>query len=704
MPPSVEFANVGPLIAPRSIAVVGASDSPGNLGGVAVGFLTKFGFPGPVYPVNPGREHVRGIACHQSVAALPQPPDLAIIAVASAQVARAVRECAEAGIRFGIVWAGGFAEIGDTGVHAQAALVETCRETGFTLLGPNCIGVINSWLPMPATFASFLLEAETLSRGSISMVSQSGGIATMAQALAQQDGSGFRTMASVGNEAMLTLADFIHAFAADPGTRVIAVYLEGVRDGDKFVAALTEARAAGKPVVILKGGMSAASARAAAAHTGALAGEGRVWEAVLGEEAAVVTESLEEMLDVALFLSTTDLDKLPGGNGVAVVTFGGGGGVLAADQCAKRGLATPAISEESQERLRPLLPPIAAIGNPFDVTPQTFNQAEWMEKFPSALDVIAGDEAIHAILIQNGPMSHKAFELADAVANFRDRTGKTVSLAWPLAPAGAAERSRSNGFHVFGEFARAINALAKATRYRADRARWRDPEPPAPIGVDWGALVPEARAGRIVSEHECHAILRAAGLPVAAGELATCENAAVAAAARIGFPLVMKGITPKVTHRAKAGLVVLDIRSPDDARATFRLLSERAEEAGTPLHGVYLQQMAGRGREVLVSAFRDPVFGPMVSCGSGGVLTELLDDVVIARAPIGERMSEELLARLRIARHPDASLAPLSAFVSRFSRLAASAPWRGFTLEVNPVVWNEEGALAVDGLLIIEEP
>jgi acyl-CoA synthetase (NDP forming) len=298
--------------------------------------------------VNPGRDTVRGLACYRSADELPEPSELAIIATGAAHVTGAVRECAAAGIRYGIAWAGGFAEVGGAGVEAQESLLKACHETGFTLLGPNCIGIINSWLPMPATFASFLLETDTLAQGNISMVSQSGGLATMAQALAQQNGSGFRTMVSVGNEAMLSLADFIHAFAMDPGTKVIGVYLEGVRDGAKFIASLAQARAAGKPVVLLKGGMTAASARAAAAHTGALAGEGRVWAAVLKEQAAIVVESMEEMLDVALLLSTSDLDKLPAGPGTAVVTFGGGDLRCVAEEAA----ATRASDRRNRKSLR----------------------------------------------------------------------------------------------------------------------------------------------------------------------------------------------------------------------------------------------------------------------------------------------------------------------------------------------------------------
>jgi acyl-CoA synthetase (NDP forming) len=266
-PRSAEFINVAPLLSPRSVAVIGASDAAGNLGGVAVGFLQRFGFPGAIHPVNPGRETVADLPCLPSVAELPEPVDLAIIAVAENRVAGVVRACAAVGIPSGVVWAGGFGEAGAAGRARQDELIAICQETGFRLLGPNCLGAINGALPMTATFASFLIEAERILPGRISYVGQSGGLISSCLALAQQVGVGFRHMVSTGNEAVLSTADFIKAFAEDDGTKVIAVYLEGLRDleglrgGARLIAALEAARRAKKPVVLIKGGGTAASAR-----------------------------------------------------------------------------------------------------------------------------------------------------------------------------------------------------------------------------------------------------------------------------------------------------------------------------------------------------------------------------------------------------------------------------------------------------------
>lgn len=705
---SSPFLDVARLLAPRSIAVIGASDQPGNLGGVAIRLLQKFGYPGTLWPINPRRSEVHGLACHARVADLPAPADLALFATGADSVPALVRECAAAGIRCGIVWAGGFSEVGERGEALQRELVQACHDTGFALAGPNCIGIIDTWMPVTASFASFLTETDSLVRGDISMVSQSGGTATMAQAFAQQAGFGFRYMISSGNEAVLTAADYLHALVEDPHTKVIAAYLEGVKDGARFMAALEEARAAGKPVVVLKGGETAASARAAVAHTGALAGERRVWDAVFRDAGVVQVHSLEELLDNVLFLSSTDLTKLPAGNGIAAVTFGGGGGVLAADQAARNGLVMPLLTAATRDKLRPLVPPIAAIDNPVDLTPQVFNQAEWFAHFAEALDVIAADPGIHSILLQFGPMAQRAMDVAQVVCDFRRRTSKTVCLGWPLAPRGVPEFLRQGGVYVFTEYARAIAVLGQLARRHAVGASDSRENVPALL-FDWSAHVPSCATGGVISEPDCHRLLAAAGLPVAAGRLAHSEDEAAEAALAVGVPVAMKGISPAVTHRAAAGLLALGIDAEAEARATYRQLTARAAAASIVLDGIYVQHMISGGLEVLVSAFRDPVFGPMISCGAGGNFTELIDDVTLQRAPVSEAQALAMIERLRLTRSAQKMRVPpdrrlLAAFIARLSQLAAGAPWRRFVLEINPVKWGDDRVTAVDGLLVIEEP
>ena len=398
---------------------------------------------------------------------------------------------------------------------------------------------------------------------------------------------------------------------------------------------------------------------------------------------------------------------MPLGNGLAAVTFGGGGGVLAADQSARCEVALPMLADATQAALRPLVPPIAAIANPVDLTPQAFNQEEWFARFPRALDVIAADPAIHSVLLQFGPMAQRGMEVARAICDFRRRTAKAVLFAWPLAPRGVTEFLREQRAYVFTEHARAIKVLGRIARWQAVGSVVESAS--EALTFDWSAHLANAGAGTVMSEPDCHRLLEAAGLPVAAGRLVRSADEAAEAAAAVGTPVAMKGISAQVTHRASAGLVALDVDSESGARDAYRLLTERAARAGVALDGVYVQRMIGDGLEVLVSAFRDPVFGPMISCGAGGNLTELIDDVTLQRAPVSQAQAERMIDRLRIARVANRMRAPpdrrvLAAFVARLSQLAAGAPWRRFVLEINPVKWDGGEVTAVDGLLIVEEP
>jgi acyl-CoA synthetase (NDP forming) len=697
-----EFVDVSGLLAPRTVAVIGASDQPGNLGGAAVRFFRKFASPCTVWPVNPGRETVAGLPCYPNVLALPERVDLAILGVSATAMLNCVRECVAAGIRAGIAWAGGFVEGGAQGMARQAELAMLCQETGFALLGPNCIGIIDTHTPVTASFASMMLNFDAFLPGNISMVSQSGGLATMGQAMAQQQGYGFRYMISTGNEAVLGVADFINALAADPQTKVIATYLEGVRSGVKFRRALVAARDAGKPVIVLKAGATQASAAAAIAHTGALAGEGRVWDAVLRDCAAIQVESLEELLDVAMQLSGADLNKLPRSRGVAAVTFGGGSGVLSADQCDRVGLFVPALAAETRTALSDLVPPLASTRNPVDLTPQAYQNPQWFERFPQALDTIAADPAIGSVFFQLGPMARGDLEMARMVAAFRSRCSQLVIAAWPLVVEEARASLHADRVHIFPEYSRAVRTLGRLASY----AEALDaPNESAPAAMfNWSAQLPNVRAGTVISEHECHAILVRAGLPVADSRLATTEDTAVDAAHTIGFPVVMKGISAQVTHRAAAGLLALRLQSEDDVRQSWRDLQNRSASLAVVLDGILVQHMMQAGAELLISAFRDAHFGVMLSVGAGGTLTELLDDVVLVPAPLTRTAAEGALRRLRVMRKAGDRLDALLDFVCRFSAVAAAAPWQRFVLEVNPVKWTKDEVRAVDGLLIIERP
>jgi acetate---CoA ligase (ADP-forming) len=702
------FGDLTPLLAPRSVAVVGASDREGNLGGLAVNFLQKFGYRGPVWPVNAGRPTVGGRPCFPHLSAVPALPDLVIIAVPAEAVIEVVQDCISVGAPAAIVWAGGFAEIGDSGRARQRQLEDTCRGTRLKLCGPNCIGVINTSIGLTASFSSLMTEFDRLTPGAVSMVSQSGGTAVTAHGRAQELGLGFRITISCGNEATLSIGDFIHALAQDDETRVIAVYVEGLSDPTRFVEALGEAKRRGKPIVILKGGANEQSGRAALAHTGKLAGIDRTYDAIFREFAAIRVYSTEELLDVSLQLASLRPGQLPASNRVLLSTFGGGSGVLAADQCMQQGLEVPTLDVETRARLKPIFSPLGSSMNPVDLTPGSMTNPKYRAMLPAVLKTLVDAPNIDSYVFLSAGFGALAPELAKMFENLRANTDKPICVSWLSPPQGITRDLAQRGILVFDEHARAIRAMGHLVRYAANTRHRIGQRPDLATPFAWSDVIDIAPVGKIVSENVAARVLELSGLPVAKGCLARTTEEAVRAADEVGYPVAIKVISPAITHRAAVGLVKLNVEDADAVARADRALRDRAAECGVALDGTWVQHMVAGHLELLVTAFRDRQFGVIVGCGMGGAMTEVIDDVVFARAPIDADGGCDLLGRLRtIHRLPtllsDADRRRAADFLASFSALMATAPWDRFTFEVNPVKVGANELAAVDALLVIDE-
>jgi acetyltransferase len=701
------------LLSPRSVALIGASERDGNRAGAAARYLRKFGFAGAVHIVHPSGAGVAGYDAVTDIAQLPDGIDVAVVGLGAASAAETVRQLGRRGVAGAIVWAGGFAEGGEEGASRQRELVAAARESGVRVLGPNCLGVVNTAARFTGTFATWLRGPDQLRTSGISMVSQSGGLAASAHSWSEAAGVGFRFMISTGNEADVGIVEVLRYFVDDPGTHVIQAYLEGITDGSGLIEALRAARAAGKTVVVLKVGHSAASAAAIAAHTGALSGETRVWDAVLRAEGAIQVHSVEQMLEVASYLQSREgLPPLAGGR-LAIVGHGGGAGVLAADQAGLAGLEVPRLSAATREALAPTLPEIASVSNPVDCTPEAYIRPEWRSLLPDMLRVIEESGECDAVLsqLQVGELIHPD-EIAKHVIDLHRRGRVAVSVYNRYADSQAVQLYRNAGLHVFADQGVAVETLALLsqgassgdqarpdllTRAAAQRISLRRP-----------ALPPVTEGRTVLAEAAVHELLASAGFDVVQAGTAHSAAESAAIAERLGYPVVMKVLSQKITHRAKNGLVRLGLTDAGAVAATYDALVARTLELGGDVEGVLVQQMITDGAELLVSGFRDPVFGPVVSCGAGGVATELIDDVSFACAPLDEPAALALLGRLRTATKAygadlDRGGDRAVAFLVDFSRLLAELPWRRFVLELNPVRIAPDRAVAVDGLLIIED-
>ncbi|HKC44462.1 MAG TPA: acetate--CoA ligase family protein [Burkholderiales bacterium] len=696
------------LFAPRSIALVGASQDPRKIGGRPLVFLKRYGYPGEIYPINPQYAEVQGLRAFPSLAALPAPPEQVVVALPAAKVPEVLDEAAAAGAKSAVVFSAGFAETGGEGARLQDRMAATIAASPLRVLGPNCIGVMNVPGRCYGTFA-IALESGTAPAGETGFAVQSGAMGSHLFILARNAGIGVGRWAATGNEVDVDVADCIAWMANDPGTQVVVCCLEACRDGARFRAALALAREAGKPVLVLKIGASEVGQAAAASHTGMLAGNDAVFDAVLRQEAALRVDSIEALLDiayVAAHAAKRRFSKARAARGrLGVVTLSGGFGILMADVASKAGLTLPELPAEAQREILELVP-FAAARNPIDPTAQLNVVPELLEK---CLDVVLakGDFDALVIFISGVPYSPDLGKIyLQAVGKMRKRYGEPLIVLSAVGPAAYRRRVERAGCLYFEDSVRACIALGALRTLFALHAEARASAPPDPCAEDFPAIPDHP-----TDEVEAKRILAAAGIPVIAEALVASPEEAAAAAARLEFPVAMKIVSPEIAHKTEIGGVLLGVATPEEARRGYAaLVAAAAEKApAARVRGVAVSRMIADAVETILGVVQDPVFGPVVMFGLGGVFVETLRDVTFRAAPFdaGEavRMIGEVKgsALLRGARgKPPADVAALAAALAALSRLAAARRDDFAAIDVNPfaVLPAGRGAVALDALLV----
>jgi acetyl coenzyme A synthetase (ADP forming)-like protein len=695
------------VLAPRAVAVVGASRHAGTIGATLLANLRHGGFRGPIYPVHPQATEIQGLHAYPTVSAIGAPVDLAVIAVPAAAVEEVVADCARAGVRGVVVVSAGFGEISAAGKEAERRLTHLVRESGMRLVGPNCIGVINTdpAIALNATFATTYPTA-----GNIGMLSQSGalGIAVLQHMRARH--LGLSSFVSVGNKADVSSNDLLAYWADDPRTRVIVLYLESFGNPRKFAwAAPAVARA--KPIIAVKSGRSAAGRRAASSHSAALASLDVAVDALFEQAGVIRTTTLEELFDVAALLAA---QPAPPGPRVGVVTNAGGPAILLADACEAHGLSLPELALATRAALRGFLPPQAGLGNPVDMI-----ASATPEQYARAIAAVGADPQVDAVVAVYVPvLLETADEVAAAIARGAGAVPPTKPVlavflsavdASPALAGGARGRIPAYGFPE-----NAAIALAAAARYESWRRRPRG----TTLELDAFAcgavrsIIDRALAGatapRWLDEHELATVLRAVGIEFAAFERAAPADA-VATAERLGYPLVAKAIAPDLLHKSDVGGVILGLDSARSVADGVATLHARLAAAGRTLESVLLQREIPGGIEALVGVTTDPTFGPLVVCGLGGVLVEILHDAAFRLPPVSDLDAEEMLAKLRASTlldgyrgAPPGDRAALVDVIRRISALIAVVPELR-ELDLNPLKVGApgKGAIVVDGRMRI---
>ena len=691
---------------PASVAVVGASRDPRKLGYAVLSNLREGRFPGALYPVNPKAEEILGLPAYASVLDVPEPVDLAVIVIPYQLVPVVLEECGRKGVPAVAVISAGFREAGREGLARERDLVAIARRYGIRVIGPNCLGVIDTQTPLNATFAAGMPPG-----GPIAFMSQSGALGTAVLDMALAGRIGFSRFVSLGNKADVDEVDLLEAWADDAHSRVILAYIEGLSDGQRFIEVARRVTRE-KPVVAIKSGVTQAGSRAVSSHTGSLAGSEAAYRAAFRQAGVIRAESMEHLFDCARAFA---YQPLPTGDRVAVVTNAGGPGILATDALEHAGLSLARFEPQTIEELMADLPGAASAANPVDVLGDAL-----ADRYQHALRLALGDPGVDAAIVIVTPQAMTQIEeTAHVVGRITREVGK------PLLGCFMGEARIEAGVAVLREYGvpnypfpeRAAAALAAMVAYRAETER--------PIhqaerfSVDQAAvrevLDRVAGDGRVsIGEVEAQDILRAYGFAVPSSTLAATPEEAAAAAEEIGYPVVLKIASPDILHKTDVGGVKLNLRSPEDVRDAFELIVYRAGRyvPGARVWGCVVQKMLTGGREVLIGMTRDPQFGPLVAFGLGGIYVEALRDVVFRIAPFSREQAREMVREIRaypllegVRGEPPADQDAVIDAICRVGQLVTDFPAIA-ELDVNPLMVFEEGrgAVALDMRLVLAPP
>jgi len=696
------------LFKPKSVAVIGASREPGKVGYVVLKNIIESGYRGEIYPVNPRAEKILGLSAYKSILEVSSDVDLAVIVVPAQAVLDVMEECGKKSVKYAVVISAGFKEIGGDGVEREKKLIEIARKYGVRVVGPNCLGIMDLHTPLNATFAS-----TPGVKGGVAFISQSGALLSAILDWAPRVGVGFSKIVSLGNKADLNEVDFLAYLGEDPETKVVLLYLESIDQGKRFVE-IGSIVTRKKPVILLKGGITEAGARAALSHTGAMAGGVTALRAALRKAGIIQVSTVSELFDMAIAFNS---QPIPVGSRIGIVTNAGGAGVVVSDLLVSRGLKLAEFSKHTIEYLRSTLPPVASVYNPVDV----IGDAR-ADRYRVAIEALLRDPNVSALLVILTPqVITEPEETAKVIVELSRRYPSKPILAVFIGGERVEKAVRilvENNIPIYDMPERAVAAILGLTEYSEIRERLeRAVERVEIFDVDReGALViiEEAKRQnrRVLLEHEAKEVVKHYGIPIAPTKLAVNEERAVEIARKLGYPVVVKIASPDITHKSDIGGVVVGLKSDEEVIEAFRtvILNAKRYVPAATIQGVVVQKMVPKGREVIIGATKDPVFGHILMFGLGGVYVELFKDVSFRLAPLSLREAREMVtetkayALLRGFRgEPPADINALVNVLLRVSKLVTDIP-QIVEMDINPLFVYEEGvgAIAVDVRIIIE--
>ncbi len=692
------------IFKPKSVAIIGASTKPGKIGHILVENLIKEGYPGKIYPVNPKASEILGLKCYPSVKEIQDQVDLAVIAIPAPGVPAVVKDCGEAGIKGVVIISAGFKETGEQGAKLEKEVVEIARSYGIKVVGPNCLGVINTYFKLNATFAEHMPPP-----GRVSFFSQSGALGVALIDWAIENNFGFGKFVSLGNKADLNESDFLEYFGADEDTDIILGYIEDVKDGKRFLE-VAQRVARKKPVIIIKSGSTEAGARAASSHTGALAGSDKAFTAAFKKAGIIRAYGIKELFEIAEIFKS---GKLPEGNRLLVVTNAGGPGIIAADAADKRGIKLDPMSRESIEELVKKLPPEASLYNPVDVIGDATS-----ERYRVVLEQAIKDEVVQGICVILTPQAMTDVEnIADEVIKTNEKTKKPIFACF-IGGQGVKQgvkMLKEASVPCFEDPVIAIDAYRKLIDFKFFRERGEltyefpeiSEEAKEKVKVILEAL--QDAGVRAVGEENSIKILSYYGFRFPKKGLARTPDEAVAIAESIGYPVVLKISSPQILHKTDVGGVKLNLRTPEEVKSAFEEITLNAKRfvPNAYIKGVLVCEMITQGKELILGVSYDNTFGHMVMFGLGGIYVEVFKDVSFRIVPVSKEEAVEMIDEIKGKRLLEGvrgekpyDKADIVDKVLRLSKLVMDFPIIK-EIDINPYVVQHEGGVALDARIII---
>ncbi|MEM0489675.1 MAG: acetate--CoA ligase [Ignisphaera sp.] len=696
------------LFKPKSVAIIGASREPGKVGHAILKNIIESGYKGEIYPVNPKADKILGLDVYKSVSEIPGDIDLAVIVVPAQVVLSTLEECGKKGIKHVVVITAGFKEVGGEGIEREKKLVEIAKKYGVRIVGPNCLGIMDLYTPINASFGPTPLR-----RGGIAFISQSGALLSAILDWSLKTGIGFSKIVSLGNKADLNESDFIEYLGEDPETKVILLYLESITDGRRFIS-IGASVSRKKPIILLKGGTTEAGAKAALSHTGSMAGGITALKAALKKAGIIHVTTVSELFDMAIAFST---QPIPHGDRIGIVTNAGGGGVVTSDILTSKGLKLASLSKQTIDYLRNSLPPMASVYNPVDVLGDA--QAD---RYRLAIEALLKDHNVDGLITILTPQ----------VVTEPEETAKVIielSKLYPSKPIvavfiggdkveKASKMLIENNIPVYDMPEKGVIAIYGLSMYRELREYvLKTLEHVNIYDVDRRKALSiiesvKNQNRKVLLESEAKEVVKCYGIPVAPTMLATSEDEAVEIAKNMGYPVVLKIASPDIIHKSDVGGVIMNVRSDNDVREAFRSIisNVRRFSPQSSIYGVVVQKMVPKGREVIIGSTKDPVFGHIVMFGLGGIYAELFKDVSFRLAPLSLYEAKEMVMETKAYNllkgfrgEPTADIASVINILLRVGKLVTDVP-DIVEMDINPLFVYEEGAgsMAIDVKMVIE--